>query len=634
MEFEKIQKGIFNPVSENLKKLVELFPLVIKDGQVDFEELKKELGEFETVNDKQSEQYGLGWVGKEEAKQEARIDIIGRTLKYIKEECKNAENTGNLYIEGDNLEVLKLLRNSYFNSIDMIFIDPPYNTGNDFIYKDSFSKSIFENELEEGAISNDGERFIVNQKGGGRYHANWLTMMYSRLKVSKDLLTDDGVIFISIDDNEHANLKLICDEIFSASNFIGDIVWRSSDNSNNNALTFSEDHNYILVYAKSPDWKPNFLNSESKRQHFKNPDNDPRGPWFDGNPVNNPGLRPNLQFDITTPSGKIIKHPPNGWRWSLETIKEKLMTGELRFSEDETRLIRRTYLNEMGGLPPSSLCIDFETTGHTRKAKYELKNLFPEVPVTSLFSTPKPTLLIKYLLTIGSDNDSVVLDFFSGSATTADAVMQQNVEDGGTRKFIMVQIPEPCENDGTTVFNNICEIGKERIRRAGEAIKEKNKDKEGIENLDTGFKVFRVADTNIRWFSEAIKTDWISMEEGQMSEKDKIDFNPGSTDIDVVYEIILRHRDIPLSAYIEKLTSIGDRTYIFADTVVVCLEESISEKIIDEIAAIEPMPTKVVFRDSAFDDNISLKTNSMLRLEAQMKKNSGIEKKAYRVEFI
>ncbi|ABZ85513.1 DNA methylase [Heliomicrobium modesticaldum Ice1] len=637
MEFSKVQKEIFNPIAENVKKLAQLFPAAVKDGQVDLEALKAELGQFESVSEKMSERYELGWVGKEEAKKLANQDVVGRTLKYVPEESKHPETTENLYIEGDNLEVLKLLRNSYYNKVKMIYIDPPYNTGNDFIYKDNFAMNQRENSALEGEIDEMGERLIVNQKSNGRYHSNWLSMMYPRLKVAKDLLKEDGVIFISIDDNEHSNLKLLCDEVFGSNSFIGDIVWRSSDNSNNNALTFSEDHNYILVYAKSPDWKPNFLNNDSKRQHFKNPDNDPRGPWFDGNPVNNPGLRPNLQFDIITPSGKLIKHPPNGWRWSKETIEEKLKTGELRFSEDETRLIRRTYLYEMKGLPPSSLCIDLEITGHTRRAKYELKKLFPEVPVTSLFSTPKPTLLLKYILTIASDNNAIVLDFFSGSATSADAVMQLNAEDGGKRKFIMVQLPEVCESGdyGNAVkLKNICEIGKERIRRAGDKIIEENKDKKGIENLDIGFKVFKVADTNIRWFSEAMKSDQMTLDESAMTDKDRLDFTPGFTDLDVVYEILLRHRDIPLSSKVEKVASIGERTYIFADTVLVCLEENVTESMIDKIAAIEPMPTKIIFRDSAFGADISLKTNSMLRLEAQMKKNSGLKKKAYRVEFI
>lgn len=380
----KVSQQINDIVGDNVKKLAQLFPSAVKDGEVDFEALKEELGEFREVD---SEKYELTWAGKKNAKKIAQEEVFGRTLKFIPEDSKDIDTTENLYIEGDNLEVLKLLRQNYYGAVKMIYIDPPYNTGNDFVYMDNFVSAKEESDMSEGHFDEEGNRLVVNNRSQNRFHANWLSMMYPRLKIAKDMLTDDGVMFISIDRNEHANLKEICDEIFGVDCFMADMVWKSSDNSNNNALTFSEDHNNILVYAKSSQWKPHFLNDPKKRAHFKNPDNDPKGPWFDGNPVNNPGLRVNLQYDITTPSGKIIKHPANGWRWSWETVQEKLKTGELRFSEDETRLIRRTYLSDMKGLPPSTLCVDLDVTGHTRKAKYELKNLFPEVPVTSIVVT-------------------------------------------------------------------------------------------------------------------------------------------------------------------------------------------------------------------------------------------------------
>lgn len=451
----KVSQQINDIVGDNVKKLAQLFPSAVKDGEVDFEALKEELGEFREVD---SEKYELTWAGKKNAKKIAQEEVFGRTLKFIPEDSKDIDTTENLYIEGDNLEVLKLLRQNYYGAVKMIYIDPPYNTGNDFVYMDNFVSAKEESDMSEGHFDEEGNRLVVNNRSQNRFHANWLSMMYPRLKIAKDMLTDDGVMFISIDRNEHANLKEICDEIFGVDCFMADMVWKSSDNSNNNALTFSEDHNNILVYAKSSQWKPHFLNDPKKRAHFKNPDNDPKGPWFDGNPVNNPGLRVNLQYDITTPSGKIIKHPANGWRWSWETVQEKLKTGELRFSEDETRLIRRTYLSDMKGLPPSTLCVDLDVTGHTRKAKYELKNLFPEVPVTSLFSTPKPSLLIRYLLTLASEHDSIIMDFFSGSATTADAVMQQNIEDGGKRRWILVQISEMCD-DNNEFFNRFVTWG-------------------------------------------------------------------------------------------------------------------------------------------------------------------------------
>ena len=467
----------------------------------------------------------------------------------------------------------------------------------------------------------------MNNRSQNRFHANWLSMMYPRLKIAKDMLTDDGVMFISIDRNEHANLKEICDEIFGVDCFMADMVWKSSDNSNNNALTFSEDHNNILVYAKSSQWKPHFLNDPKKRAHFKNPDNDPKGPWFDGNPVNNPGLRVNLQYDITTPSGKIIKHPANGWRWSWETVQEKLKTGELRFSEDETRLIRRTYLSDMKGLPPSTLCVDLDVTGHTRKAKYELKNLFPEVPVTSLFSTPKPSLLIRYLLTLASEHDSIIMDFFSGSATTADAVMQQNIEDGGKRRWILVQISEMCD-DSNEFFQSICDMGTERIRRAGDRIKQEHPDAD----IDIGFKVFRTADTNIKWNS-LMDLGQIDISQLEYT-PDLLDFMPDAKDIDIVYELMLRQRDVALSEKMEQLSDIGDRTYLYASSYLVCLETEITENLVSKLAELDPLPIKFIFRDSAFKDDIALKDETFRRLKALIEKNAGTNKPTYTVEFI
>lgn len=333
--------------------------------------------------------------------------LLANSKRYSEqgeESVEEIRNEDNLIIKGNNLLALHSLRDRYAGKVKAIYIDPPYNTGGDsFKYNDRFN------------------------------HSTWLTFMKNRLEVAKEFLSEDGSIFITLDDNEIHYMKVLADEIFGRNCFVNTIVWRHSDNSNNNALRFSEDYNYILVYSKSPTWKPNFLNDITKRGHFKNPDNDPKGPWFDGNPVNNPGLRKNLQFNISAPNGNTIKHPPNGWRWSKETMDEKFKTGELRFSNDQTRIIRRTYLNEMGGLPPSTLWTNLEVTGHTRKAKYELKKLFPDTPVTSLFSTPKPELLIKYILEIASNEKDIIMDFFMGSATTQAVSMKMN------RQFIGIE---------------------------------------------------------------------------------------------------------------------------------------------------------------------------------------------------
>jgi adenine-specific DNA-methyltransferase len=354
----------------------------------------------------------LTWIGKDDvAKLEPRILIEDAEYSfYAKKRRGENDIFDNKLIFGDNLLALKALEQEYAGKVKCVFIDPPYNTGSAFEHYDD-----------------------------GIEHSLWLSLIRDRLVLIKSLLSADGSLWITIDDNEAHYLKVLCDEVFGRSNFIANAVWRSTDNSNNNAKTFSVDHNHLLVYVKRSDWQPNFVHDDSKRSHFKNPDNDPRGAWFDGNPVNNPALRPNLQFEVPTPIGTTIKSPPNGWRWSLETINEKMATGEIRFSKDYKRLIRRTYLNEMtSGLPPSTLLIDLEDTGHNRQAKYELKGLFPDVKVTDLFGTPKPEKLIKKVLELASNPGDLILDSFAGSGTTGAVAHKMG------RRWIMVELGEHC----------------------------------------------------------------------------------------------------------------------------------------------------------------------------------------------
>lgn len=600
---DKLKMHTPNRADDNFKKLAALFPNAVtetinENGEVvraiDKDVLMQEISC--TVVEGKDERYQFTWPDKQKSILLANAPI-SKTLRPCRAESVNFDTTENLFIEGDNLEVLKLLQETYLGKIDMIFIDPPYNTGNDFVYADNFAQSMAEYLANSGQYDDEGNRMMSNTESNGRFHTDWLNMIYPRLRLSKDLLSENGVIFIAIDHNEHANLKQLCDLVFGLQCYIAEIAWRSSDNSNNNALTFSEDYNTILVYSKRPDWKPNFLNDPAKRAHFKNPDNDPRGPWFDGNPVNNPGLRPNLQFDITTPSGKIIKHPANGWRWSRETINEKLKTGELRFSEDETRLIRRTYLADMEGLPPSTLFNDLATTGHTRGAKYELKKLFPDAPVTDLFSTPKPSLLVKYLLSIGSRPDSVIMDYFSGSGTTADAVMQLNAEDGGKRKFILVQVPEKCE--GNKTFATISEMGKERIRRAGQKIQEENP--LTTQQLDIGFRVLKCDTSNMKdvYYSPA---DY---------EADLFDFMTDNikedrTSEDLLFQIMLE-LGVTLSSNIEETTIAGKKVFnVAGGFLVACFDADVTDETIKAIA--QKQPYYFVMRDSSMA-NDSVATN-------------------------
>ncbi len=356
----------------------------------------------------------LTWIGKDKRpKLEPRILLEEPELSYHASQ-KVTENDifDNKLIFGDNLLALKALEQEYTGKVKCVFIDPPYNTGNAFEHYDD-----------------------------GLEHSLWLSLMRDRLEIIKKLMSHDGSCWIVIDENEVHYLKVMCDEIFGRNGFVTTVVWKTTDNSNNNAKTFSLDHNHILVYSKKPDWAPNFLQDESKRTHFKNPNNDPKGPWFDGNPVNNPALRPNLQFNIEGPNGDIIKHPPNGWRWSWDTIQEKMKTGEIRFSEDGKRIIRRTYLRDMTGLPPSSVWVDLEETGHNRQAKFELKKLFPERKTTELFGTPKPEKLVKRVIELATNEGDLVLDSFAGSGSTGAVAHKLG------RRWIMVELGEHCYTD-------------------------------------------------------------------------------------------------------------------------------------------------------------------------------------------
>ena len=353
----------------------------------------------------------LTWIGKEKRpKLEPRILVEDPKKSYhAKQRVSENDIFDNRLIFGDNLLALKALEQEFTGKVKCVFIDPPYNTGSAFTHYDD-----------------------------GMEHSIWLGLMRDRLEIIRRLLSDDGSLWITIDDNEVHYLKILCDEIFGRKCFVASIVWRSTDNSNNDSKQFSIDHNYILIYSKTEDWEPNKIFDNSKRSHFKNPDNDPRGAYFDGNPLNSPKPRPNLTFDLKAPNGNIIKPPNNGWRWSKETIAEKLATGEIRFTPDVRGIRRRTYLADMKGLPPSTLWADLEKTGHNRQAKYELKNLFPDVLVNELFGTPKPERLIYQILELSTGEGDLVLDSFAGSGTTG-AVAQKM-----RRRWIMVELGEHC----------------------------------------------------------------------------------------------------------------------------------------------------------------------------------------------
>lgn len=424
-------------------------------------------------------------------------------------------------------------------------------------------------------------------------------MMLARLRLARNVLSDDGVIFISIDDGEQANLKKICDEVFGEGNFIADAIWRSKDNSNNDAKRFSTDHNHTLIYSKSSGWEPAKLNDEAKRSHFKNPDNDPRGPYFDGNPLNSPAYRENLVFDLVSPSGEIIKPPKNGWRWSRETLSEKISSGEIRFAEDGKSIRRRTYLADMKGLPPSTLWIDLEKTGHNRQAKYELVKLIPE----DVFDTPKPVRLINFILELCNlQDEDIVLDFFAGSGTTAHAAMQYSASTGINLRFVMVQVAEevPVGSDAAKAgYSTIADISKERIRRAGKKILEGDCHPDW--NRDIGFRVLKVDTSNMK--DVYYRPDQLS----QADLFESVDnVKPDRTAEDLLFQVLVDW-GVDLTLPIRRETLQG-KTVFFVDdnALVACFDQGISEELVKELAKAEPL--RVVFRDNGFASD-ALKIN-------------------------
>ncbi len=650
MECSKVQQSINDIVGDNVRKLAQLFPSAVKDGEVDFEALREELGQFKEVD---SEKYELTWAGKKNAKKIAQEDIIGKTLKFVPEDSKNADTTENLYIEGDNLEVLKLLRQNYYGAIKMIYIDPPYNTGNDFVYNDYFEMSKKETDIAEGFASELGERYTVNRNSQNRYHANWLNMIYPRLMIAKDILQENGVIFISIDDNEMSNLKKICDEIFNESNFIAEFIV-ASNSSKNNSKYVSVSHEYILCYAKNKEsiqeeWKVKKNNVDEyysramqlvkkgldqetihdellalvKYPRFYDLDHytyaDEKGIYQTDNPggVSNGNTESEVLHPIT---GKPCTKPNGGWRYKDDELQRMARDGLLAFGEDEKIVPRvKRYLDDYIYQVPKSILF-FDSQGSTKWLKNN------KVP----FDFSKAVELMKYIISI-ADEEVVVMDFFSGSASTAHAIMRLNEEDVGKRKFVLVQLPEKCEKESEAFkagYKNICEIGKERIRRAGEKIKQENPDAD----IDIGFKVFRVSDTNIKWNSliDAGQLDLSQIE----TTPDLVDFMPGAKDVDIVYELMLRQRDVALSETLEQLSDIGSRTYLYASSYLVCLETEITVELINKLAELDPLPIKFIFRDSAFKDDIALKDETFRRLKALIEKNAGTDKTTYTVEFI
>ncbi len=595
---DKMRMESVDGVSENVEKIRALFPNCVTEAKdaaghprhaVNFELLKQMLSDDVVPGD---ESYEFTWVGKKAAIVEANRPIR-KTLRPCKEESVNWDSTENLYLEGDNLEVLKLLKESYLGKVKMIYIDPPYNTGNDFIYRDDFKQSAEKYDHESGAVDEEGNRLFQNNNSNGRFHSDWCSMIYSRLLLAKELLTDDGVIFVSIDDNEQENLKKICNEVFGESNFIANLIWKSKSGGANDSKYFAVDHEYVLTYSKSssllkinPDVEATVTTSYNH--------SDEKGAYaLDRLDKQNIRYSPTLDYEIIGPDGlsyrpkhKDPNHPNATWRWSKEKVEEHF--NELVF--ENGCVYTKNYKKD--GAIARSLMIE-DRFGRTRTGRTDCFALFN----CDYFSNPKPIKLIRYLQIVATQKDSLILDFFSGSATTAHAVMQLNAEDGGHRKFIMVQLPEECAKDSEAYkagYKNICEIGKERIRRAGSQILASNA--LTAPGLDVGFRVLKLDSTNMKdvYYSPAEITQGMlpSLESNIKDDR---------TPLDLLFGCLLEW-GLPLSLKFRSEVLEGYSIYDYDDGgLVCCFEASIPESVVKAIAKRKPL--RAVFRDDAFADS-------------------------------
>lgn len=607
--------GTVNKSSKSIKddlflQLEKLIPEVFEEGKIDFEKMKNLLSDN---IDNSIERYSFIWNGKNQSMKLAQQPTVA-TLKPNKEKSKGWDATQNLYIEGDNLEGLKLLQKSYADKVKLIYVDPPYNTGKDFVYKDNFSNSI-DNYLEQtGQVDSEGNKLTVNTDMNGRYHTDWLNMMYPRLKLARNLLTDDGVIFISIDDAEQANLKKIADEIFGEKNFLAQVIWERAFSPINLKKNFSESHDYILVYGKdaSKIVSNGLKRSQETNDRYSNADNDPRGPWTSGDLSVGPAIEKNI-YPITTPGGREVM-PPSGYSWRLSesTLKEYIEDNRIWFGEDGNNTPRiKRFLSEVKQTVVPMTVWKYEDVGHSQSASQYLKRLFDD---KAYFSYPKPVPLIQRIVELYSNPDSIILDFFSGSATTAEAVMRMNAEDGGNRRFIMVQLPEQLSEKDVAFKNGyktIPEIAEERIRRAGDKIVEENPLL--ADKLDIGFKVFELSKSNIKKWNAEPK---------DLNEQFELlanNFEESSKPIDVVYEIMLK-QGLDLTYPISE-TKVGDAVVYdiaFGAMFVVLgdkVASEVADHIIKQIADEEAENSVVVLQDEKFI-NDSEKLNTIEQLNA------------------
>ena len=609
---DKLKMQTENIADKNFEILSKMFPNALTetitgyddDGKpiveraIDADVLRQEIS-CKVVEGK-DERYQFTWPDKKKAVLLANTPI-NKTLRPCREESVDFDNTENLYIEGDNLEVLKLLHETYLGKVKMIYIDPPYNTGNDFVYEDDFAQSMEEYRDSSGQFDDDGNRLVKNMDSNGRFHTDWLNMIYPRLKLAKDLLTDDGVIFISIDDNEQENLKKCCDEIFGSGNFVAQLIWERAFSPKNDARFISNSHDYVLMYAKSIS---KFVIGRLPRTaeanaRYSNPDNDPRGVWMSSD-ISVKTYNADCDYPITAPSGRVIE-PPAGrcWRLSKNAFLERLQDNRIWFGPDGNGVPRiKRFLTDLkhSGMAPTSIMF-FKDVGHSQEGAQEVAKLLDG----GYFNGPKPQRFMKRLITLANLNDnSIVLDFFSGSASTAHSVMMKNIENHTNCKYIMVQLPEETDEKSEAHkagYANICEIGKERIRRAAQKIADENPEAK----FDGGFRVLKCDSSNM-------KDVYYNPSETQQSLFDTYADNikEDRTPEDLLFQVML-DLGVLLSSKIEKTTIAGKQVFNVADGfLIACFDNDVTEETVKAVA--EKKPYYAVFRDSSMA-NDSVATN-------------------------
>lgn len=630
---DKLKMQTPNIADENFAKLAALFPNAVTETidengvvvrAIDKDMLMQEINT--AVVDGADERYQFTWPDKKKAILAANAPI-NATLRPCREESVDFDSTENLYIEGDNLDVLKLLRETYLGKVKMIYIDPPYNTGNDFVYNDDFAENTDEYLANSGQYDDEGNRLVQNTESNGRFHTDWLNMIYPRLKIAKDLLSDDGVIFISIDENEIENLKKVCNDVFGEHNFVGNVIWERAFSPKNDAKYLSDSHDYVVIYAR------NLLafdigklaRTDEANSRYKNIDSDPRGVWASGD-LSVKTYNANYDYEIVTPSGRVVT-PPHGscWRVSKERFQELLNDNRIYFGADGNNVPRiKRFLSELNDGMVATTIWKCEEVGHNQEGRQELKKLFDD---KGYFDGPKPSRLLSKILTIANlEKNSIVLDFFSGSATTAHAVMQYNAQKCSECKYIMVQLPEETDEKSEAHkagYKNICEIGKERIRRAGAKIKRELQIGEGFEqlgldsahykdeimkagepvanSLDTGFRVLKLDSTNMK----DVYYNPVEYEQSMfdiLSDNIKEDRTPE----DLLFQVML-DLGVLLSSKIEESTIGGKKVFNVEDNyLIACFDDNVTAETITAIA--KQQPYYFVMRDSSMADD-SVATN-------------------------